>query len=908
MGQVRRNGFLHSRPNMSKRERLEHETDAEIRAHLAERVESLVASGMSRSDAEREALRRFGPYDSSRAELLQAARHREQVLSARDRIDSLVHDVGYAFRQLRRSPTLVLAVVGSFALGIGANSTMFGVVDQLLLRPPPHITAPEELVRPTRGTRTLSTEFTSTSFSYPDYVNIRDNARSFSSVAMQTYPNPLSLGLGEDARRVQHILVSGNYFSTLGVGAVLGRPLLPSDDIPPTGSKVVVIGYGLWQREFGGKDDVIGSTLLLASRPFTIVGVAPKGFSGTGRRPIDVWIPVSAAEGLRFAGENWMTEYRTVWLSMVARLKPDISSASTGEDVAAVIKAGREAATGVRDSTTFATPVESYLPRRNELTSTARVALLLGAVSILVLAIACANVANLLLARAMQRRREVAVRLALGISRSRLVRQLLVEGMALAFLGGAAALAVVHWGGALVQRALLGESVWTDSTFSVRVLAFTICVAVVVGLVTSLVPAIQSSAMNLSSSLKEGSKGSGVARSRTRSVLVVVQGALAVLLLSGTGLFALSLRRVHDVPLGMDLDKLVIGQIDLRSVGINDELAEEYFRTTLDRVRRLSGVVSATVAEAAPLSNWSSFVGISIPGRDSVRSFDDGPSIHGVDQSYFSTVGTRILRGRPLVEEDMRPGAEPVVVMNEEGARLLWPNEDALGKCVQMKDRGYESICFRIVGIAENTNRQNVVESGTQLRIYRALTLPQGYGPRSYSLIVRPAGSASEMMEPVRREMQSAMPGVPYANVQPMDAILDNELRPWRMGATMFTAFGIVALLLSALGLYGVVSYSVTQRMHEMGVRVALGAQRGDVARLVLRHGLALSVFGISVGLVLALASGTFVGPLLYSVSPRDPLVLGSAAIILVAVATIASLAPARRAARVNPLQVLRSD
>ncbi len=483
-----------------------------------------------------------------------------------------------------------------------------------------------------------------------------------------------------------------------------------------------------------------------------------------------------------------------------------------------------------------------------------------------------------------------------------------MEGLALALLGGAAALAVVNWGGALVQRALLGETAWAENSVDSRVLTFTIAVAVVVGLVTSLVPAIQSSSMNLSNSLKEGSKGSGTARSRTRAVLVVVQGALAVLLLTGTGLFALSLRRVHDVPLGMDLDKLVIGRIDLRSVGINDDLAREYFNTTLDRVRRLPGVVSATVAEAAPLSEWSSFVGISIPGRDSVPSFDDGPSVHGVDQHYFSTVGTRILRGRPLTEDDLLPGAEPVVVMNEEGARLLWPNADALGKCVRMNDRGYESLCFRIVGIAENTNRQNVVESGTQLRIYRAITLPQGYGPRSYALIVRPRRNPAEMLEPIRRLMQSAMPGVPYANVRSMDAVLDNELRPWRMGATMFTAFGLVALLLSALGLYGVVSYSITQRMHEMGVRVALGAQRGDVARLVLRHGLALSVFGIGVGLLLTIASGTFVEPLLYSVSPRDPLVLGSAAIILVAVAVIASLAPARRAARVNPLQVLRSD
>ena len=880
------------------------EMDDEIRFHIEMRAAQLVARGWAPDAAASEAQRLFSASPDMRRSLHAAARRREEILTMTDHLDALRHDASYAMRQIRRAPGLAFAIIATFALGIGANATMFGIIDRLLLRPPAHVRAPEQLDRVEVRRKWGDREFTNWSFSYPAYVSVRDRVSGFASVAMATFSGPLSFGLGPDARKVESVVVSGNYFGTLGVSLPVGRPILPSDDVLPNGSAVAVIGYGLWQREFGGSTSVIGKPIALAKHQFTIIGVAPKGFVGTGSRPVDVWIPVSAADGLRFGGNQWATDRTSAWMEVIGRVKPGVSVAALESQITAAYRAD-EAAGGRPDSTARG-QVTSVLPsRQRELSPERRVAALLGLVSLLVLLIACANVANLLLVRAFGRRREIAVRLALGISRSRLVRQLVLEAVTLAGAGGLAALAVVQWGSALVQRMLLGDFAWPDTPIDWRVLAFTAAATMVVGLVTGLVPALQGSDPHLARTLREGTRGAGLGRSRTRAALLMVQAAISVILLVGTGLFITSLRNVRGVELGVDVNRLVTGTIDLGAVGIEGAAEDDYFERAREAVSRLPGVASATVADASPFGNWSMGTMLSVPDRDPRDMPKDPTYQSSVAPNYFATVGTRILSGRAFTDADTRHGAPPVAIVSEGIVRTIWPNESPIGKCVRM-DR--DGPCAEIVGVAATTHRNSIARDTNAAQVY--VPLQRGTsGGLARMLIVRPTGTDPDaIVELVRRAMQTVMPDLPYAYVRPMRAALANELRPWRLGATMFAAFGLIALVLSSLGLYSVVAYTVAQRMHELGVRVALGAQVNDLRRIVLAHGLRIAALGVAGGTIIALVSGRFVAPMLFKTSPRDPAVFAAVIVLLLAVATIASLVPARRATRADPLVALRAE
>jgi len=887
-------------------ERAVAEMDDEIRFHIDMRIAQLVARGWGRDAATAEARRLFGPFPEMRRSLHAAARRREEILTMSDKLDALRHDMSYALRQTMRAPGLAVAVIATFALGIGANATMFGIIDRLLLRPPAHVRAPEELLRLELRRKWQGEEFTSSGFSYPVYADFRDRISGFTSIAMQTYPSPISLGLGPEARKINGVIISGTYFGTLGTSAALGRLIQATDDIPPDGSPVAVIGYGLWQREFGGSRDAIGKTIALAKRRYTIVGVTQKGFVGTGSEPVDVWVPVTAAEGLRFAGSNWATDRTSTWLTVIGRVKPGTNASALEAQITSTYRAGELAGRGKDDSTAHGQVVSVLPARQKKLSPERRVAALLGGVSVLVLLIACANVANLLLVRAFSRRREIAVRLALGISRARLVRQLVTESVMLAVAGGLAALALVHWGSALVQNVLLGDFAWPEAPIDGRVLAFTALATIAVGLVTGLVPALQGSDPHLARTLREGTRGSGLSRSRTRAALLLVQAAVSVILLIGTGLFVRSLRNVHSVKLGVDVNRLVIATIDLRSVGIDSTAADEYFDRVRDAAAKLPGVAAATVADASPFGEWSMGTDISVPGRDSLPRQDASPNESFVQPNYFSTVGTRIVAGRAFGDADANTGAAPVVIVNEAVARWLWPGESAVGRCIRIGKK--TDPCAEIVGVARNTHRSNIVQDKDPLQLYVPLAHVTSTA-RARVLIVRPTGSKPDaLVEPVRRVMQTTVAGVPFANVRPMRASLNDEMRPWELGATMFAAFGVIALVLSSLGLYSVVAYTVVQRMHEMGVRAALGAQAADIRRLVLAQGLRIAALGVGGGTIIALVSGRLVAPMLYQTSPKDPIVFATVIGLLLTVATIASLVPARRAVQADPLVALRAE
>ena len=882
------------------------EMDDEIRFHIDMRVSQLVARGWAPDAARAEAMRLFGSFPEMRRSLHAAARRREEILTMSEKFDAMRHDTEYALRQIARAPGLAVAVIATFALGIGANATMFGTIDRLLLRPPAHVRAPEELRRVELRRTHAGEEFTSQIFSYAAYTDFRDHVAGFSNVAVQSFPMPVSLGLGRDARRITGLLISGTYFGTFGTRVTLGRAIGPGDDNPPNGSPVVVVSHGLWQREFGGERSVIGKRITLAKQNYMIIGVAPKGFIGMGSRPIDVWIPITVAEGLRFAGKDWATDRESTWLTIVGRAKPGTSETTLAAQTKAAFDAGELAGRGKIDSTAQ-TLVTSVLPlRQREISPERRVAALLGGVSVLVLLIACANVANLLLVRAFSRRREIALRLALGISRARLVRQLVTESMILAFGGGLAALALIRWGSAIVQNVLLGDFAWPDSAIDGRVLAFTAVATTAVGLLTGLVPAIQGSDPHLARTLRGGTRGSGSSRSRTRAALLLVQAVVSVILLIGTGLFVRSLRNVQRVKFGMDVDRLVTATIDLRSVGIDSARADDYFDRVREATSKIPGVAAVTDADGPPFGGWSLGANISLPGRDSLPPTKGSPNQSFVRPNYFSTVGTRIVAGRAFTEVDANRGAPPVVIVNQAVATWLWPQQAAIGQCVRIGKK--TEPCSEVVGVVANTHRGSIVQNADPLQLYVPLQRGASY-TRARILIVRPTGFEPEpLLEPVRRVMQTVVAGVPYANVQPMRSALDGELRPWQLGATMFAAFGMIALVLSSLGLYSVVAYTVAQRMHEMGIRVALGAQTRDIRRLVLAQGLRIAALGVAAGAIIALSSGRFIEPMLFQTSARDPAVFAAVIALLLGVATVASLVPARRAVRVDPLVALRAE
>jgi predicted permease len=540
--------------------------------------------------------------------------------------------------------------------------------------------------------------------------------------------------------------------------------------------------------------------------------------------------------------------------------------------------------------------------RGEETGASATIATLLGAMSLIVLLIACANVANLLLARGIRRRREMAVRLALGVTRRRLIEQLLTESVLLAALGGVAAIVVAHWGGVLVRRLLLGDLALTSSVLDLRVLAFTAVVALLVGVLTGLIPALQASRAEVFSTISAGGNRGGARRTRAQSALLAVQAALSLVLLIGAGLFGRSLLAVNAQRMGVDVDRVFIGSMNLRSIGRPASEADAVFTRALERVQGAPGIASAAIAATVPFGpSFGRDVGVM--GRDSVRHYTSMYNV--VTPDYFRTLGASLLRGRDFADVD-RESAPRVVIVNEMLARRAWGNENALGRCVRV---GNDSLpCATVIGVVENVRRQSIFEDSTNF-VYLPLAQARSWINARF-IVARAAGDPAIVAETVRHAMQTAAPQLPFADVRLVknQPVVRHETLPFRLGAVMLGVFGALALLLAAVGVYGVISYDVGQRTREIGVRMALGARAADVASLVMRDGLRLVAIGGVIGTAIALAAGRLVTPLLYETSPRDPAVLAGVALLLLVVATLACLVPARRAMRVDINTAIREE
>ena len=887
------------------RRRVQHDVDVEIRFHIESRVAELVAGGMRPETARGIATREFGDVAEARAEIARVDRRRLTRERRQASWETFGQDLAYSARSLRSQPGFGTVVVLVLALGIGANVTMFGVIDRLLFRAPAYVTDPHRVVSIATGLKVDGNDRLQRILSFPIYRDMRSATSAFEQVAAYS-PDDMAFGRGREAHELRGMRVSANYFATLGVRPALGRFFLPAEDGNPTAPRVLVLGYGFWQRQFEGSESAIGRTLAIGDDQYTIVGVAPRGFTGVTNEIVDAWVPLTAnVTSEEYA--SWLRSRQAYWLRTIARVHDGVTPEQAAAMSTVALRAG-----AVRDgespqalaASSPSVHLVSVLPREARGDSTeAKVAVLLGAVSLLVLLITCANVANLQLARGVARQREVAVRIALGIDRTRLVRQLVCETVLLALAAGVAAIVVTIWGGGLVRRVLFTSDLAVTTPVDVRLVVYTACAAVLAGIVSGLLPALQSSRPAVSDALRAGARAGGPVRSRTRTVLLVTQAALTVVFLVGAVLFVRSLRRIQSLPLGLEPDRVLVVRARTSGMRISDSNVDALYARLLDAARATPRIESAAVAGGLPFSTvWAEEV--KVPGRDSLPlTRDGGPYFNAVSRDFFRTMGIHVLRGRGFTEAD-RGTTSRTVVVNKTLADLWWPNEDAIGHC--LKVGGDTMPCAQIVGVVENTRRFQLIEDPA---VY--FYVPRDQAPQwSHSgvLVVRPRGDASQVVESLRRELQSRVPEAPFIDVSRLDELVNPQMRAWRLGATAFGVFGLLAVIVAALGLYSVLAYDVSRRFRELGIRVALGAGSDDIRRIVVGRGIRVAVVGAALGFAIAIAAGPTVAPLLFQTSARDPSAFLVAAAVLFTVSVLAAIVPMRRATRVDPIIALRAE
>jgi putative ABC transport system permease protein len=824
------------------------------------------------------------------------------------RLETVRQDLAYALRGLRRKPAFTAAVVTTLALGLGANSAMFNIVDQLLFRPPPMLRDPGTAHRVYVANTDRGKEYIVGVGRYVRFEDFKRWTTSFSSFAGYT-SRQLAVGVGDNAREMLVGFVSYTFFTFFDAPPAVGRYYTAPEDTTPAGAAVAVLSYPMWQTQFGGRADVVGNTIRIGSVVYTIIGVAPRRFEGIwpGRAPA-AYLPITnygaAQQSCAGRSRAWYETYSCGWMSAIARRKSNVTVERANADIT---QAAVKSYVASLVEQTGSPPVELAKPRATigpilpergpQKTPIGKVATWVGGVSVIVLLIACANVANLLLARAIARRREIAVRLALGVSRGRLLSQLLTESLVLAVLGGVAGVFVAQCGGTALRAGFLPDSTAPAGVRDPRTVLFAFGAAIAVGLLTAVAPVLRARRVDVVHDLRLGAREGGQRHSGLRVALLVFQATLSVILLVGAGLFVRSLHNVEGMRLGYDVDPILVVGLNLRGETLDSARHVQLLQRLLATAQATPGVVSAARQTAIPF--WSnSSTRLTVAGIDTVErlgQFD----YNSVGPEYFRTFGTRIVRGRAITAQDTRE-APRVAVVSENMARVLWPGREAIGQCMKVDS----DVCTTVVGIAENIKEQNL-RADSMFYYYMPVTQ---FRPRAGGLFVRAAGNARKFTEQLRRSLQREMPGASYVTVTPFEEIVAPTMRSFRLGATMFVAFGALALLVAAMGLYSVIAYNVEQRTHELGVRLALGAQPRDVATLVLSDGARVAVIGLTIGIAVALYASTWLEPLLFDVSPRDAVVYATASLTLLLVAMLGSWIPAHRASRTDPNIALRSE
>ncbi|HEY9478526.1 MAG TPA: ADOP family duplicated permease [Gemmatimonadaceae bacterium] len=886
--------------------RTERDVDDEVRFHIAERVAELEALGELPEAARERALEEFGDVDAVRAELVEIDRGAESRRRRADWWEGIVQDARHVARGLLRTPGFAAMVVVTLALGIGANAVVFSLIDRLFFQPPAGVPHPEmvrRIVLHHTNPHTHDPEAIGV-YNYPDVRRVAEGAPN--GVTISAYvDDELPLGRAPGASRVPVSYVVGNYFGALGLRPEAGRFFDREEQRPAGLTPVVVISHRFWQSRFAGRRDVLGEKVELGAHRYTIIGVAPEHFEGVSLDATELWLPYNTMHEWATRKADWYEVPFTLYLRMIARLPSD---GSTNALAAAATNALRQSEIMPSD-TTITASLESLYGASDWQFHSGEIAVSsrLGGVALMIFLIACANVANLLLVRALGRRRETAVRLALGVSRRRLAAQFVSEAMLVAAIGGAAALVVTWWGSAILRRTVLPGVRWGDSALTVRVALFAIAATLVAGLVAGMVPAIQGVSPELTAALRGGAREGRSTRGRTRTALLVVQAALAVVLLAGAGLFVRSLRHVEGIDLGYDSERLVFASVaPMREDTVAQRRVNELLPTLADRLAHVGGVERVALASMAPMRGFS-FHNVFVPGMDSLPKAGPfgTPIASHITPAWFATVGVSIVRGRGFQESD-RAGTQLVAVINETMARTYWPTGGAIGSCMMMEEPG--APCTTIVGIASDAHAINVIEQPAPAYYLPLAQAPDGYRDPGVILLRARAGRVEDVVAAATREMNSMVGSIGTPRVQPMEAMLSRELHQWKLGASLFSVAGLLALLVAGVGIYSTVAYMVGQRTHEIGVRIALGARSSNIARVVLGSGIGIVAAGIAVGLLATLAMGKLVASLLYGVSPRDPVVLGIVALVLLVAAVTACLVPALRAARVDPMETLRAE
>ena len=812
-------------------------------------------------------------------------------------LQNLLRDLLYALRQLRKNPGFTALAVGTLALGIAANLTIFSWINSTLLDPIPGIAHTSDMVTIMRGDRS---EHPAPPFSYADYVELRDSSRSFSGL-LAYHDDYMSITGSGQPERIYGALTTSNYFEVLGVRPLLGRTLLPTLKNERDGVAEAVLNYDLWQNRFAGDSSIVGKTIQINLHPYTIVGVAPKGFHGckSGLRA-DVWIPLGMDPEIW--GSNRINDRGVSWLQVLGKLAPGVDASQAVSELNVEMQriVVRYPDTHRGANTISSDPLwRSPFGANVYLYGTLPILLALAA---LLLLLACANVANLLLVRSVARRREMAIRMSMGASRWRIVSQLLVENLIIALAGGGLALIVTAWTARSLSYFLPSTTLplALNGRVDGAVLLATLLVSILTAAVSGVIPAMRASSLSPVSVLKDEalSTSGGLSKSRLTGGLVVAQIALSLLLLTCAGLFVRSLQKAQNTDPGFDANHVLLASFDLDPMGYNTAQAIEFDRQLLARVKQLPGVQSATIADFSPLSFTIHSDGVEpegyVPRLHESMEVDRGQ----VGPDYLATLRTPLIAGRDISSQD-NASTELVAIVNKALVDRYWPGQNAIGKRIQIAGRGYT-----VVGVAANGKYRRMVYQPASLVL---VPLMQRYASVQI-LHVRTAGEPLAMAAAIKQTIRDLNADLPVYNVTTLKESMQIGSVFERIAVAFAGAFGLLALVLAAVGIYGVVAYTTRQRTHEIGIRMALGAAKGDVFRSVLGQGLRLALAGLAAGLIFSLAFTRLLRGMLFGIGAVDWLTFAVVPAILLLVALAACLVPARRAASIEPMQALRTE
>ena len=825
-------------------------------------------------------------------------------------METLWQDIRFAFRMLIKNPGFSAIAILSLALGIGANTTIFTVVNAILLHPLPVKDIPRLVEVDTIDTKTRVTaaNFTKMGMSYPNCQDYIRQNQVFSGLVCWVGPIPLTWSGGTEPKQVLGQMVSANYFELLGVSPVAGRFFLPDEDSKPGGNNVAVLSYNLWVNKFGSDLNIIGKVITLNATPYTIVGIGPPGFKGlfTFGNAEEIWIPVSMYPQV-LAGffKEFFNDRRFLTTTVFGRLKDGISIGAAEASLKTIASQLEKAYPKDNASRSVAlTPLADAAVGVNNHDQFVLIGGLMMGIVGLVLLIACVNVANLLLAQAARREKELTLRAALGASGRRVFRQLLTESLVLAILAGGIGIAIAYGGRALLWsfRPPFIRDGDVDISFDSHVLFFTLGVSLVTAVLIGLAPAIKLARPNLIEVLKVGGRGGSVswARNRFRSLLVVTEIALALVALVGAGLFVRSMQNAQRVDPGFESKNLFVFGFDLGALHYEEGRGQQFFRSAIERAEGSPGVASATIASNFPLGGGLART-VFPEGQDEASGYRGTlTQLDDIAPNYFKTLRIPLVSGREFTDSD-RKDTTLVAVINEAMAKHFWPGQNAVGKRFHFFG---EKDLREVVGVVRDTVVNNIGEEPQPLAY---LPVAQDFSPLA-TMQVRTNGRPEGVIPMVRSNVQSLDNNLALTNWNTVKELLDQGLWAPRMGAALLSVFGGIALILAVVGVYGVLSYSVTQQTPEIGIRMAMGASTNNVLRLVVKQGMRLAIVGLITGLVIAFAAMRLMSSLLFGISAHDPLIFGGVALILATAAVLACYIPARRAARVDPLVALRYE